>query len=412
MALEGKESEKVNRAKRRDARLRAIKGFAEKLIHFFLFPLVQLYAFFFIPGVSSSDINPKRILVVERILRLGDTIVSLPALQALRKKYPQAVIDVLADTSAVPLLRDNPNIDRLIPYNKLGGWRAFLKAVSVLRENRYTHSYVLVTDIASILLPLLAHIPRRIGYNCNNRGVYLHRAITPPPTVNRPVYAYPSGASGPPIIQLWLKLVDLTNNVLEPPQISVTETELARVNQLISKVKRPRILLHPGSANPSYLWVTERWVELSGKLLINGYNVLIGGSEAERALGEEISADFAQGVYSLAGKLSVSEYLALVSLADAVISVDTFAGHSASALGRPLVVLFGPGDEGIWKPAGIWKPMSIRKPVGRGKIAVVAGDCPCRGCKRPRCFQGKHYCMEAITVDDVWRAFREVAGGE
>jgi lipopolysaccharide heptosyltransferase II len=399
MEFEPQELAKVNSAKRWDARRRNIKSFLEKLIHFCLYPLVQIYAFFFIPEPSSPE-APERILVVERILRLGDTIVSLPALQTLRRKYPRATIHLLADASAIPLLQDNPNIDRLIPYDRKQGWRAFIKTASELRNSHYTHSYVLVTDVLSLLLPLLANIPWRTGYNCNNRGIYLSRPVHSPPTINRPVYAYPPGASGPPIIQLWAKLVDCTNEGLELPRIVIGRKALASVGELVSKIKRPWVLLHPGSANPSYLWLGERWRELCRRLIADGYRVVIGGSALEKALGREISGSSAPGVYDLTGRLSTPEYLALISLADAVISVDTFAGHSASALGRPLVVLFGPGDEGIWKPAG------------RGRIAIVAGDSPCRGCKRPECFQAKHYCMETITVDDVWRAFCEVARGK
>jgi len=391
-----KELAQIERAKRRDGLLRSLKNFVEGIFHVLTFPLAWLFALLFVRRGRRAESPQERIIVIQRILRLGDTIVSLPTLSQLRRLFPHATIDVLADRRASPILDNHPHIDRVILCDKEGGLRAYLGALRTLRGNRYTQAYVLVTDALSILLALLSGAPIRVGYNCNNRGLSLSRPLPPPPTINRPLYAYPRGESGPPIVNLWLALVGAAPDSWPYPRLRLSPQGLSQARALVAEIEPPRVLLHPGSANESYLWSLARWRELAGRLLSAGFRVMVGGSEEERALAEALCADIGDGIYNLAGKADVAGYLALVSLADVLISVDTFAGHIASSLGVPLVVLFGPGDESIWKP------------VGPGKIAVVAGESPCRGCKRPNCFQQRHYCMEAIKVDKVWGAFMKV----
>jgi len=115
-----------------------------------------------------------------------------------------------------------------------------------------------------------------------------------------------------------------------------------------------------------------------------------GGAEGDRAVNAAVLAA-AAGVPAtdLSGRTPLPEYLALLSGAAAVATVDTSASHLAAAVETPVVVLFGAGDPRIWAPAG------------QGHTVLHGINDECYGCKRAACFRPQRYCMEAIAADEV-----------
>jgi len=97
-----------------------------------------------------------------------------------------------------------------------------------------------------------------------------------------------------------------------------------------------------------------------------------------------------------AGGMNLPRFAALLRKSQILVSVDTSAGHIADAVGATAVVLFGPGDERIWRP------------YGKRHRVVSAVETVCRGCKKAECVQEKHYCMDAIGIDDVKGAVKSI----
>jgi len=126
--------------------------------------------------------------------------------------------------------------------------------------------------------------------------------------------------------------------------------------------------------------------------------LFVTGGPDEREAAAAIAAQMGPGRAVCAAGLPLLETFALVAEADLVITLDTAPVHIAATMGTPVVALYGPGDATMWSPLGV-------------PYRAIIGDSPCLGCKSPRCFQDRHYCMEAITPAAVTAAAAELLTG-
>ncbi|UCH78173.1 MAG: glycosyltransferase family 9 protein [Candidatus Coatesbacteria bacterium] len=344
-----------------------------------------------------------RLLVVQRILRLGDTFVARPALAALRGRFPGAELAVVCREAWAAVCEADSLVDRVIPA--AAGLAGFRAAAREARAFGAATAYLLVPDRCSPYLAWLAGAREIVGYDYASRGGALTRRVPPPLRANVPTFLYPEGA--PPIgaADIWLRLVEPAAPTAEryPPFDPGAEARRRAGERLEAaglEGRRPLVILHPGAANPSYKWREEAWAEAGGELLRRGAGaVVVTGGPAEgpavAALVERLASERAA---SAAGA-SVLETCALIEAADVVVSLDTAPVHVASTMGTPVVALYGPGEATMWAPVGV--PHRL----------VQDEEAPCRGCKAARCFQDRHYCMEAITPAAVSEAATELLEG-
>jgi len=354
------------------------------------------------PWPRNRAAREGRVLALERILRIGDTLVARPALAAIRNRYPDAELAVVCRPALAPLCEADYLVDRVVVAG--AGLSAFRRAAREAKEFGAARAYVLVPDRWSPYLAWLAGAGEITGYDYAARGTALTDRRAPPPRANVPAFSYDAATPEVHNAAIWLRLLEpeapapAAYPPLEPGA-AAREAAAAFIRDAWGGRPTPLVIMHPGAANPSYLWRRENWLEVGRELARRGAAALaITGGPGEEESAAAVAEGIGPGVAASAVGLSLLETCALVAAADLVITLDTAPVHIASTMGTPVVALYGPGDATMWAPLGV-------------PHRTVVGDARCRGCKSARCFQDRHYCMEAVTPAAVVAAATELMEG-
>jgi ADP-heptose:LPS heptosyltransferase len=269
--------------------------------------------------VEATNRNPERpVLLALRALKLGDLLVAVPALRALRRAYP----------------------DHRLLY-AAQGWLA--EAVELVEgyELLPTHGLDVPIPIEAGRVDVAVNLhgsgpesDRRLA-EIRPRTVLGHR------TPSRP---------GPD----WIEDIHERERWTRLVQWHGIEADSADYRLLQPAVPSPcpdATVLHVGAAYGSRLWPVARFAEVARKLAADGHRIVFTGSSAERPRALDVARLSGLGEnHVLAGTLCLSEFVAAIADAGLVVSADTGAAHLASAYSRPSVVLFGPARPEVWGP--------------------------------------------------------------
>lgn len=338
-----------------------------------------------------------RILVV-RTDRIGDVVLTTPVLKALRENYPASHIAMMVNPQTKELLEGNPYLNEVIVYDKdkkdkgmLGFWRFVLE----LKRKRFDLAIVLHTKNRLNLITYLADIKRRAGYKNNKFGFLLtDKLIDIRPLGLKHEVDYCLDI----LRKLGLKISD------KIPYLAVKNEDMDSVGNILEALgvnRDTRIAaIHPGSSCISKRWPRERFVVLANRL-VEDYGlkvILIASGEENEAIADEIARQIRYPVLNLSGKLSLGQVSALLKRCVIFISNDSGPVHIASAVGTPVVSIFGRNQAGL-SPAR-WAP------VGR-KDAYLHKEVGCSICLAHNCNIGFD-CLKAITVDDLLKAVDDI----
>jgi lipopolysaccharide heptosyltransferase II len=323
---------------------------------------------------------------------LGDAVMSLPAIRAIRQVFPHAHLAVLARHSVADLYARETVIDRVIPYPVLKGLRARREFAARLHAERFDGAILLQNAFDAALIVWLAGIPERIGYNRDARGMLLTRAIPVPepgdvPRHERFYY-----------LEL-LRRAGLIERFPESDAIRLDgiaksrEAGIARLDAL--HVAGPVIGISPGAAyGNAKRWLPERFAESARQLAAASQaSVLVFGSPAERALCETVAEPLRRAgidARNLAGETTLREFIDLAAACRLFLTNDSGAMHVASALGVPTVAVFGATDDTTTGPTG---------PLAR----VVREHAECSPCLLREC-PIDHRCMTRVEATSVTQA--------
>jgi len=342
----------------------------------------------------------KNILIVD-LLRIGDTVVTFPAIRAVRENVPDAHITLVASTDLKPLIEEQELADTIVYFdckkngrNPFSIWR-FAKSLPI---QCYDIAIVLDTRLTSNLIAFWSGANRRIGYNYRCRGFLLTDRVKAPLYWNRPMWEYIDSIKVSHEADSWLKLIEKAGFHIknQRPYIRkshknqkwcegfLEERNVAQTDTLVC--------IHPGS-NTSYQWKSDRFAQV-GDFITEKLKakVCVSGGPEDADLIKEIENNMHAKPIISNCRMNLGQYAELLRRANLLVSVDTCATHIASAVNTPVIALFGPGDPGIWRP------------YGEEHIVIQKKDALCIGCKKPKCTQDKHYCMDAITVEEVCKA--------
>ena len=324
---------------------------------------------------------------------VGDAVMSLPALEVLRSKFPQSEIVLVSKPWVSEVYLNHPAVRRQIVYDPDGqhrGPQGFWKLVQTLRAERFDLAILLQNAFHAAWMAWLAGIPRRIGYARDGRSFLLQQPVeVPPPSAyGHQAYYY---------LQLLFRagLIDKPERVKEI-HLQVVDSEKQWANRYLSALSLggPRFLvgLNPGASfGPAKRWPAERFAALADRLIgALDADVLIFGSREERPLAEEIAHAMEHTPAVVAGETTLRQLMALQAQCRLIVTNDSGPMHLAAALGVPLVAIFGSTDERATGPLG--------SPIRIVKDRVECSPCGLREC--PIDFR----CMRNITVDDVYRA--------
>jgi heptosyltransferase-2 len=314
---------------------------------------------------------------------LGDAVMSLPAIRAMRQVFPHAHIAIAASPWVADLYARETSIDRIIPYT--GSRRAF---AARLRVERFDGAILLQNAFDAALIAWLARIPERIGYNRDARGLLLTRAIPVPepgdiPRHERFYYLELLRRAG--VIERFPSTDAIRLEGIEAARESGAR-HLAALGMAL-----PVIGISPGAAyGNAKRWLPDRFAEVARAWQRVSAAVLIFGSASERPLCEEIAA-YLSGrrieVRNLAGQTTLREFIDLAAVCRLFLTNDSGAMHVASALAVPTVAVFGATDDATTGPTG---------PLAR----VVREHAECSPCLLRDC-PIDHRCMTRVTADQV-----------
>jgi heptosyltransferase-2 len=325
---------------------------------------------------------------------VGDAVMSLPALQALRDRFPAAHIAIMARPWVADIYAREPFANEVIPYSSPRGWKDFagkLRIAKELRARRFDTAILLPNAFEAAALVWLAGIPRRIGYARDGRSSLLTMAVPVPQKAEIPRHErfY--------YLEL-LRRAGIIERIPVSEQIRLGGAAAARSAGL---ARFAAIGFHhvtgvsPGAAfGSAKRWLPERFAESVAEL---GQPAALFGSQDERSLCKSIAADLqARGiqVHNFAGETTLSEYIELAAACDVYLTNDSGSMHIASALNVPTVAIFGATDHIGTGPTG---------PLAR----VVREQVECSPCLLREC-PIDHRCMKAVTAARVVREAKEL----
>ena len=355
----------------------------------------------------------RKILLI-KLSAVGDVVHTLPVLNKLRRRYPNAQIDWLVTPAIGELLRHHPALNNVIDFERdtsapPWAWSALTNYARLARKLR-SIGYDLAIDLhcqsRTAFLAFISGAPVRIGFDKQRSEVWAHsRRVTD----DFRKHAWHGAREGAwlfythhiPLPTLDVHVVDHYQSVGNLLGFDPGPTDFSfRIPQAAHD--RVATLLRERGAGDAPLaviaprgnWQTKRWPDeksaaIARHFMSRGHAALLVGAPRERAVGEAI-ARLAPGAIDLSGETSLSELAALISRASICIAHDSGPMHLAVALGRPVVALFGPSDE-VW--AG---------PYGRDN-AVARAALPCAPCylRRLKSCMHAHACMEQLPVEAV-----------
>ncbi len=360
-------------------------------------------------GAELRPGNPaiRRILVI-RVDLIGDAVLSLPAVRALQRTYPDAEIDFLALQSSAGILAGERGIATVLtfdPYlwrHRLGSFnprtwieaRAFLRS---LRARRYDLAVSVSGDIASVLARLSgAH--RRVGYAREAYPFMLTDAV--------PGGRYHTRKHE---VQYVLGLAQAAGAEVLPGDerlaLRVLGGSARRMDDVLTAARMrlnrggPVVTIHPGARNgQAKRWPTEHIAALAGRLVRElDALVLLTGAPSEAPLADDVVRGCAEEVVNLCGATSLPELTALLAASDLLVSGDSGPLHIACAVGTPVVALHGPTDPAISGPAA------------RDAVVLRLGlwCSPCYDASATaECRFGNPVCMKRLSPDLVFAAAR------
>ncbi len=319
---------------------------------------------------------------------LGDAVMSLPAIRAIRGVFPHAHIAVVARPWVADLYSRETCINRVILYTAQKGLRARREFAGRLRAERFDGAILLQNAFDAALMAWLAGIPERIGYNRDARGLLLTRAIPVPEPGDIPRHER----------FYYLELLRRAGMLERFPACDAIRLEgIGAARECGEQHLRtlgmagPVLGISPGAAyGTAKQWPAERFSALAGMLRSAFGSAAIFGSAGERQLCEQVArAIGAVGLpaRNLAGETTLREFIDLAAACRLFLTNDSGAMHVASALGVPTVAVFGATDDTTTGPTG---------PLAR----VVREHAECSPCLLREC-PIDHRCMTRVTPDRV-----------
>ncbi|XOV86073.1 MAG: lipopolysaccharide heptosyltransferase II [Pseudomonadota bacterium] len=330
----------------------------------------------------------KRILVVGPSW-VGDMIMSQCLYKYLKKRHPDAEIDVLAPAASLPLVGRMREVrmgirietghgDLQLGYRRRLGEK--------LKEREYDKAFVLPNSFKSALVPFFADIPVRVGFRGEYRYVLINdmRMLSPRrlPTMTDRFLALAVPAADPP-------------PPLEYPELFVDEANqksLLELHRLAAG--RPVLGLCPGAEyGDAKRWPAQHFATLARHAIHAGFDVWLFGGPADIEAGETVTASLtsAESAHcrNLAGATRLQDAIDLLSLCSHVVSNDSGLMHMAAAVGCPLTVVYGSTT------AAFTPPLSA--------VATVLSDnLPCSPCFKRTCPLGHKDCLNKLLPERVF----------
>lgn len=362
--------------------------------------------------------SPRRILLL-RLERIGDLVMTLPAIADARAVAPDAEIDLVVGSWNAPIANAIDQVNRVETLDAawLAREHAGLGLSAMLRRTRHwrTRKYDLAInfepDIRSNLLLALSGAAWTAGYRSGGGGPLLDQALDFDPRAHTSDNArrlvsegLGSGAGdrGP---EAGGRLSGSRGLGLAAGRwLSLPSSAAKAIEERLASAG-PLVAVHASGGRAIKQWDPSRFAEVARRLATEfGATIVLTGASSDRVLVDAVKQVLpSRQTIDLAGELDLTQLAAVLQRADLLISGDTGPMHLASAVGTPVVAIFGPSDPARY---------AARGPDDR----VVRVDLPCSPCNRirhppERCAGHTPDCLMSVSVEHVVQAAASVLAG-
>ena len=319
---------------------------------------------------------------------IGDAVMTLPAVEAVRKTFPSATISILAKPWVAEVYRLSPAVDHVVLFQSPGihsGPRGKLRLAQELRTMRFDTAILLQNAIEAAIITGLAGIPIRAGYNSDGRGLLLTHSVARTKAIRKVHQS-----------EYYLEMVKSLgcNTVGRTVYLRKERNDKSVVDTIFDAcgIDRGDILVGvaPGATyGPAKRWFPERFASIADRI-IDTYSakVILFGSHDDRQSADNVQQHARNALINIAGKTNLKETIGVMARCHLFISNDSGLMHIAGALNIPTVAIFGSTN-----PA-------TTSPTGEQSVVVYKGA-PCSPCLKETC-PTDFRCMDMISVDDVY----------
>ncbi|MCC6503226.1 MAG: lipopolysaccharide heptosyltransferase II [Deltaproteobacteria bacterium] len=324
---------------------------------------------------------------------IGDAVMSLPALEALKSLYPSADIYLLAKSRVVPVFENNPAISGFITVEggRHKGFFGALRLSGELRERDFDLAVLFQNAFGAALVAFLSGVKERVGYARDMRSGLLTKAVPVSAEIKKKHQVF-----------YYLNIIKaLGAKVPEAPvpKIYISDREKAAAKAFLEREGlsgKPVFGAAPGAAfGPAKRWPSERFASVLKGLVdeYKGCALVFGGPDDKEACSGVKAA--LPSVTDLSGRITLRESIALVALTRVFITNDSGPMHLAAAIGVPTVGIFGSTED------------SLTGPVGR-KAVSVREKIDCSPCFKRECPFGHYDCLKRVEAARVLAKAREM----
>jgi len=353
--------------------------------------------------------------LVVKLADMGDLLTAIPALRALRESFPHFRIEALVTPHSAPILEDSALVDDILTFEKhrydsvISAIKPFslwslIRLWRDLRSRRYEWLFILhhLTTRWGTLkyagLALSTGTRERIGLD-NGRGWFLTQRVKD------------LGFGGRHEVDYWLEVVGVAGAKSENLTLPVSEGAMAKAHLLLGGSGRwregvPLVAIHPGSGEYSLArrWPLDRFAQVADALMERrGVQVVLLGGPDEAELTQSVASLMRHEAIDLGGKTSIPVLAALLRECRLFVGNDSGVMHLASAVGTPMVAIFGPSNPLAWGP---WGPSH--------EVVQVDLECsPCiyrgfrlgrlEGCENPECINQVSPEMVLAAAERLWQ---------
>ncbi len=338
-----------------------------------------------------SDANIKNILVI-RLDRIGDMVMTTPIYRALKEKWPDAKITVLANPVNKNIVINNPFIDYILVYDRENKYKSLNNRLSFFKDIRKSEFDLVIDpyldyELNTSFITRIVGNKYRLGFEFAGRGFFYN--------IRYASNTFPVSTDKKHMIDYILGLIGCIGVKAnkEQPEIFLSVDEKENASRILKKAgvnPEDRIIgIHPGGNYESQRWPVERFAAISDSLIAGyGIKVILFGGRDERSLISGFK-DCAARKPIILEELNLREFISVMSHCNLFLCNNSGPLHIATALNIPTVSTMGPTIPFHWWPRG-------------DNHIVLRKDLDCSPCKKGIC--ETHECMELITTDEFLAA--------
>lgn len=331
--------------------------------------------------------NIKKILLI-RLRRIGDVIMTTPAVSVLKKNFPETALSYVIEKPYADLITGNPLITETFILPAHARIKDFFSVVKKIRKKKFDAVIDFHGGPRSSLMTLLSGADIKIGYKIKYRHFIYHIKLPRGPQTG-PIHSVENHVN-------LVKTLGIKSGAIPPLYIpSSIEKENQKIKHIMSRHNLSDskfISMHIGAGNRFRSWDIKNYIKLCDLFTQkSGVKVVLIGALEDKKSADAIIKKTKSPPLSSVGDLGLREVRDIISHSSLFVGPDSGPMHIAASTGTPIVALFGPTLPANFGP---W----------RAEHKIIQKDLDCRPCRQRQCVHEDFRCLQGITPEEVYEA--------